>query len=92
MLTPVSYTHLDVYKRQRDAHALLHAAGELLGQRLFKALQPDQVDIFLRVCLTGGLIPVSYTHLDVYKRQPTTWRRPFIWATGSSCSAAIRPA
>ena len=25
--------------------------------------------------LIGGIYPVSYTHLDVYKRQPT-WRRP----------------
>ena len=25
----------------------------------------------VRLCRTGGLGPVSYTHLDVYKRQPT---------------------
>ena len=26
--------------------------------------------LYLRVALTKELIPVSYTHLDVYKRQP----------------------
>ena len=55
---PVSYTHLDVYKRQQFAQVdLIEIAvglipyGEAGGDLLI-----DQ--------------PVSYTHLDVYKRQP----------------------
>ena len=49
----VSYTHLDVYKRQpyitSDTRTMLDRSDELMeGARL---------------------VPVSYTHLDVYKRQ-----------------------
>ena len=59
---PVSYTHLDVYKRQ-DQH-LFHQ-GRLCGRRggnhhPFQQWQGPG--------LHGGN-PVSYTHLDVYKRQ-----------------------
>ena len=55
----VSYTHLDVYKRQRvDGER-----GDLHLQQipLVAAVRPRQ----------GGLTdePVAYTHLDVYKRQ-----------------------
>ena len=62
---PVSYTHLDVYKRQtdygskslkEDEYLKIHA-GRLNGaemENLLKELSPG---------------PVSYTHLDVYKRQ-----------------------
>ena len=64
---PVSYTHLDVYKRQvpfmligifipDKALALLGADAGLIG------LGRNYVRI----------IPVSYTHLDVYKRQFVT--------------------
>ena len=52
---PVSYTHLDVYKRQKvfrysDETAEAVASGEKLLKE-------------------SGTISVSYTHLDVYKRQ-----------------------
>ena len=53
---PVSYTHLDVYKRQGEIHTVRsaclasdHAAQALIG--------------------VSRVHPVSYTHLDVYKRQ-----------------------
>ena len=52
-LLPVSYTHLDVYKRQLIAivgRGMREARGT--AGRIFSALAP-----------------VSYTHLDVYKRQ-----------------------
>ena len=50
---PVSYTHLDVYKRQRVCRAL-PGADEGADHRL-----PDR----------EAVSAVSYTHLDVYKRQ-----------------------
>ena len=56
--TAVSYTHLDVYKRQADTlyksdfdkilPILIHGDASIAGQ---------------------GIVSVSYTHLDVYKRQ-----------------------
>ena len=57
----VSYTHLDVYKRQTQRHG----AGKC-GQRVL-------CDSWTQ-CQPGGnysvfICPVSYTHLDVYKRQ-----------------------
>ena len=38
-----------------------------LDQRLMNTLLPDDPDSKLNACV--GNIPVSYTHLDVYKRQ-----------------------
>ena len=64
---PVSYTHLDVYKRQEHHRgsgedARLHQRDEGHGLCVF----PDQ--------RPGPYGPVSYTHLDVYKRQEKrTW-------------------
>ena len=52
--TPVSYTHLDVYKRQQQIMALCHAL--------------EDRGLFFTFLWCPG--PVSYTHLDVYKRQP----------------------
>ena len=61
---PVSYTHLDVYKRQAvycfvfgvfDALEFVVAGETVLAHRVF--------DSFM------GVEAVSYTHLDVYKRQ-----------------------
>ena len=51
--TPVSYTHLDVYKRQ----SLLYTSGAIA--------EPGSVD----KGTTRTDTTVSYTHLDVYKRQ-----------------------
>ena len=59
-MVAVSYTHLDVYKRQVTGLSgtlpILQLAGGLAYERTTRPLR------FLR--------PVSYTHLDVYKRQP----------------------
>ena len=55
-LLPVSYTHLDVYKRQ-----------SLLSVEYLDVWQHEQ-----HRRIVYGLLcvhPVSYTHLDVYKRQ-----------------------
>ena len=52
---PVSYTHLDVYKRQEKKESPI---GVLWGWG-----KPYHGKFI------GSIIPVSYTHLDVYKRQ-----------------------
>ena len=68
---PVSYTHLDVYKRQVLGSSVSYAQTLTAGQ----AQKSAQADAFLdyeKALITGGLdaaTPVSYTHLDVYKRQ-----------------------
>ena len=56
---PVSYTHLDVYKRQ----ALIVPKGDYASE---KALL-DRLETYDQVDYAMG--PVSYTHLGVYKRQ-----------------------
>ena len=71
---PVSYTHLDVYKRQHP-----HRGFETITYMLEGRMRHE--DHLGNVGLLGsggvqwmtaarGIIPVSYTHLDVYKRQP----------------------
>ena len=63
---PVSYTHLDVYKRQ----ASFRTVWTIISKN--SAAEPDKMHApalpapraFL--CFLGS---VSYTHLDVYKRQ-----------------------
>ena len=64
----VSYTHLDVYKRQlsRCASPMVTGPAKFNCQRNNKALDAYQnsFDEF-----HDWRNPVSYTHLDVYKRQ-----------------------
>ena len=59
-VVPVSYTHLDVYKRQGLSH-------------IVQDYKYPTVDAFLQVYKQGKSeyesYAVSYTHLDVYKRQ-----------------------
>ena len=61
---PVSYTHLDVYKRQ----------AQHLRQLVQQFFLPG-----IAAALPGKTLhrigAVSYTHLDVYKRQPPKMRR-----------------
>ena len=57
---PVSYTHLDVYKRQEvDMKGIVAENGKVVTDEMIagweSALERDE--------------SVSYTHLDVYKRQ-----------------------
>ena len=58
---PVSYTHLDVYKRQTYTDGL-KAVDMVLVQKLN---DNNKYVIIARVVEAS----VSYTHLDVYKRQ-----------------------
>ena len=62
-IVSVSYTHLDVYKRQLYGRMVpdLLLRGRQLGQRTVRSRPLFR--------LGDTRIPVSYTHLDVYKRQ-----------------------
>ena len=88
-LCPVSYTHLDVYKRQifgNKAEGVLHQCQYVLRLQVTFHQQIitgeaahgtpiDNLVLPLRVIAQVGggkmfdSMPVSYTHLDVYKRQ-----------------------
>ena len=114
-MSPVSYTHLDVYKRQilvnlplsgvinqfsegvGETHGIIQWLFEvgieaseafpillfigigamidfgplLANPKLFLCGAAAQAGIFLTILLAAalGFDPVSYTHLDVYKRQ-----------------------
>ena len=64
-LRPVSYTHLDVYKRQVNDYPGDHDKMDpyispLFGD--FRGFPPMLIQ-------AGSIETVSYTHLDVYKRQ-----------------------
>ena len=88
--TPVSYTHLDVYKRQVLLLRLLLGTFVLLlfpgrWRRVFstfryvvravgvgvavRAFQRQRHDLSSGAGSRAGPVAVSYTHLDVYKRQ-----------------------
>ena len=99
MLSPVSYTHLDVYKRQHyyfpvimltaKSNDLDKINGLTLGadDYLTKPFNPLELAARVKTQLRrylrynqnpstnqhiydfNGLVTVSYTHLDVYKRQ-----------------------
>ena len=84
---PVSYTHLDVYKRQagHKAHPqsfagegeggrqlqILHGSGKSDGVPVKKQYLTPLINkmLFYITKLSVIIVPVSYTHLDVYKRQ-----------------------
>ena len=74
----VSYTHLDVYKRQ-DLHRGRQHGQQVrlflhqLPGHLFRGAVGMEFAIRQHHHLVYGGIPVSYTHLDVYKRQPYQW-------------------
>ena len=63
----VSYTHLDVYKRQDCNRDFRHQKGSGVSKTAFwrQQLSADK----RQAERTAALDPVSYTHLDVYKRQ-----------------------
>ena len=94
--TAVSYTHLDVYKRQNVAIAVGELAAErgmsssqlgllwvmeqpgvtapIIGPRTMQHLEDALPLLEMRLAdddrpRFDALVPVSYTHLDVYKRQ-----------------------
>ena len=91
---PVSYTHLDVYKRQlihlltmtkwrlmekdmKYIGATKMVVGEITASDLSDRMLADFLDMESTQIVTMH-IPVSYTHLDVYKRQPLR-DTPSVW-------------
>ena len=65
----VSYTHLDVYKRQRQVQAV---SRDMMALAAVKAVSQNASMISLFNSVAKSLdttMTVSYTHLDVYKRQ-----------------------
>ena len=74
--TPVSYTHLDVYKRQVEDVFSITGRGTVATGRVEAGTikVSDEVEIVglsdeIRKVVVTGVETVSYTHLDVYKRQ-----------------------
>ena len=57
---PVSYTHLDVYKRQ---------VGTQIKDIHIRRTEGVSRNLSMKKARAMMKIPVSYTHLDVYKRQ-----------------------
>ena len=80
--TPVSYTHLDVYKRQEYEDTIDKISSFInyvfvimekdIGLEFISAIYSSQIR---DLTSQSFLIAVSYTHLDVYKRQGIK-RRP----------------
>ena len=64
----VSYTHLGIYIYSWDEKCLCRKCLELV---VYTFAAGDDCSILLSFCGAGekDKIPVSYTHLDVYKRQ-----------------------
>ena len=77
-MSSVSYTHLDVYKRQ-GAHYGAYAPlgyvkdpdkkGHLLIDTETRWIVEKIFDLAVHGRGAASITPVSYTHLDVYKRQ-----------------------
>ena len=88
----VSYTHLDVYKRQVLFFLLMTAATALLvlGANLWAQTQA-QMDAVEKQFTTLGTVAVSYTHLDVYKRQAFWVFSPYSLCRLSCCTSLCRP-
>ena len=59
LIMPVSYTHLDVYKRQ----------GRIREYPILRSQTPLSRSLRKSHGNMVWIMPVSYTHLDVYKRQ-----------------------
>ena len=66
----VSYTHLDVYKRQLDSYFRENPSDSDKYGCYEECRDANRKQVYV---LYGG--PVSYTHLDVYKRQGQDWHQ-----------------
>ena len=75
---PVSYTHLDVYKRQAADYSFPETASDACDEHSRTRPEADRgnmsaeglpIDSAVAKHLSLSLLAVSYTHLDVYKRQ-----------------------
>ena len=66
VLEPVSYTHLDVYKRQ--GLKLEEQLKDVARHHGIRFLGPNCIGL-VNSAISLNITAVSYTHLDVYKRQ-----------------------
>ena len=67
-LRTVSYTHLDVYKRQATCSSrTLMKERNFLDSFGMLFLNKENFELYSKMPIS--IHPVSYTHLDVYKRQ-----------------------
>ena len=76
MLEPVSYTHLKTLESEGYQFEGAESSFELLIRKKLGRYTPffglEQFKVF-------SIAPVSYTHLDVYKRQSLPFNRFFCW-------------
>ena len=84
-MPPVSYTHLDVYKRQapspeatqfvvynpgtEKADTIIRIAGASGDKMTIRNAATEQECTIMGMTRVNTTDAVSYTHLDVYKRQ-----------------------
>ena len=82
-VTPVSYTHLDVYKRQLMLVVAMIPVGAAAADDptvyvdnqlatlsgTVYTVTAKSTEVTVTTVPQDGVTPVSYTHLDVYKRQ-----------------------
>ena len=66
-IEPVSYTHLDVYKRQVGGIAAISLLVGGIG--IMNIMMVSVTERTREIGIRKALGAVSYTHLDVYKRQ-----------------------
>ena len=66
---PVSYTHLDVYKRQIEGNLMGSYLKRLHTASFLRLVHYTQDFVFGDHQVFITCQAVSYTHLDVYKRQ-----------------------
>ena len=72
--TPVSYTHLDVYKRQTLDLRIGYNVDRMDFFSFVRDVASNPLPGLIHLRLPCVLsYPVSYTHLDVYKRQVVTF-------------------
>ena len=67
-LSAVSYTHLDVYKRQTGLSVDAVTGTEAAVFEGQSGIEAGLADALINA--SDAISAVSYTHLDVYKRQP----------------------
>ena len=85
---PVSYTHLDVYKRQVEITVIVKSVLGVRDTRMVtRTGTVPTLPETVKVVYSDGTEPVSYTHLDVYKRQPipsSSMRSAQRWNSGTA--------
>ena len=98
-MVPVSYTHLDVYKRQFPVRENPKTAFYFALDREEK-ISSLSVDFVKNKAFDFGngksydvisIVPVSYTHLDVYKRQSKSSDKVSITHTSKISKSKIIP-